>query len=984
MPELTISQLLQFQPHFLRSVHLERDFADPESLNGYVVTPELEGAFGRITRGLRPTSAERAWRITGDYGTGKSSFALALAHLVTARQSALPSSLRRTVSIPEGLDSYLLPILVTGSREPISVAILRALHKSVSETCTRGRVPKVVDELAVLLKKVSADSGTDRGVEKSLVDVISECARYVKAAGKASGLLIILDELGKFLEYSALHPEQQDVYLMQRLAESASRSGSTPILLVGILHQGFNAYADQLSPSAQREWEKVAGRFDELIFEQPLEQTALLVAEALRIRVNKIPAAVSATANRDMRTAVQLKCYGDASSQANLLELANRLYPLHPTVIPALVQLFSTFGQNERSLFSFLLSNEAHGLRSFSTRPVTEANFYRLHNLYDYARASFGHRLSVQTYRSHWNYIDSVISSFPLHREFDLNVLKTIGILNLIDSPNLLATEDLLRVAVGATPRQQNGNRVSKSLEELQRRAKVIYKRTEAGAYCLWSHTSLDLDRRYQEARRAVSPSLKVGTTVRQYLETRPLVARRHYIQTGNLRHFQVQYITVSQLQSTLEQWTVPAAAPAGAMPPAVPDGLILIALCETETERNEALAWAQSGGPSQQSRLLVAVTRPLNNLTGLVREALCWQWINTNTPELGNDPLAFEEVSRMLTASQRVLQKRIQAFIGLQRYHGRSELEWFHEGENVPVNSGKVVMSLLSDICDSVYPQAPRFKNELVNRHQLSSAAAAARMRLIERLLSSSRESLVGMDAKKKPPEMSIYLSLLLNAGLHQRRNNEWAIALPKQTEDVCNVLPAIRAIDSLLRSKGDARFKVSTVFEELRKSPLGVRDGISPLLLAIYAVINEQHVAFYDDGIFMREMTGLDYMRLTKWPANFEIQLCRNVGVRAELFEKLIATLQLTPSNDKAALLDIVRPLCTFVAQLPAYTQKTTRLNEKTKAARSALLAAREPGPLLFTQTPRGLWVQAVSLWAAQEPARGPEVRSSPESIT
>jgi hypothetical protein len=79
-----------------------------------------------------------------------------------------------------------------------------------------------------------------------------------------------LDELGKILEYAALFPERQDIFLMQRLAEMAARSGNTPLFVVGLLHQGFSAYADHLSQTAQREWEKVAGRFDEIVFDQPL------------------------------------------------------------------------------------------------------------------------------------------------------------------------------------------------------------------------------------------------------------------------------------------------------------------------------------------------------------------------------------------------------------------------------------------------------------------------------------------------------------------------------------------------------------------------------------------------------------------------------------------------------------------------------------------------------------------------------------------
>ena len=38
---------------------------------------------------------------------------------------------------------------------------------------------------------------------------------------KASGLLLLFDEMGKFLEYAAHHPEKQDIFLLQRLADAA-------------------------------------------------------------------------------------------------------------------------------------------------------------------------------------------------------------------------------------------------------------------------------------------------------------------------------------------------------------------------------------------------------------------------------------------------------------------------------------------------------------------------------------------------------------------------------------------------------------------------------------------------------------------------------------------------------------------------------------------------------------------------------------------
>src|SRR5206468_1788746 len=85
------------------------------------------------------------------------------------------------------------------------------------------------------------------------------------------------------------------------------------------------------------------------------------------------------------------------------------------------------------------------------------------------------------------------------------------------------------------------------------------------------------------------------------------------------------------------------------------------------------------------------------------------------------------------------------------------------------------------------------------------------------------------------------------------------------------------------------------------------------------------------------------------------FEIQYCRIAGVRPILFEKLIAALNLERSNRRRVeLLDVVKPLCEFVAQLPAYVISTKKLSKTAIAVRDVILNAREPAKLVFTSLP------------------------------
>src|ERR1700730_2211751 len=89
-----MGSLLHIHPRYLRSVHLERDFGDLNSSFGYVLTPVAENAFARICAGFRSNSTQRAFRIAGDYGSGKSAFGLALARVSAGYVRTLPAEMR--------------------------------------------------------------------------------------------------------------------------------------------------------------------------------------------------------------------------------------------------------------------------------------------------------------------------------------------------------------------------------------------------------------------------------------------------------------------------------------------------------------------------------------------------------------------------------------------------------------------------------------------------------------------------------------------------------------------------------------------------------------------------------------------------------------------------------------------------------------------------------------------------------------------------
>lgn len=958
MHDVMPSQLFNIRSRFLRSTYLERDWHDLTALQDYVLTALAKQSVARLSAGLAPNSGLRAWRITGDYGSGKSSFALLLANLFSTRRLALPSGLQAVVGqetlghgtlgqktvgqetlVDGGGALPLHPILVTGAREPLGLAIVRGLHQALLN------LPEAVDS-AKLRAKMNAAQQKRLVRDAQVVKWVQATHALVVESGLAHGVLLVLDELGKFLEFAALHPEQQDIYLLQSLAELAARSGARPLMVVLLLHQGVSGYAESLTPTQQREWEKVAGRYEELTWHYPVEQVAELIANALNTNLDVVPPASMMQVSGDMRDALRMRWYGSASQQHTLIDLAARLYPLHPMVLPVLVRLFATFGQNERSLFTFLLGSEPFGLLDFVER-TEEKTFFRICDLFDYARYAFGQRLHLLSYRNHWKVIEGIVSSYRGENLLELNVLKTIGLLNVLNAEDLLATGEVLELAL------RDCGDVATAIQTLTDQH-LLHFRGAAGGYSLWPHTSVNLGTVYAGAKRELGTLKKVAGLIRDRVEARPLVARRHYIETGTLRFFEVVYSDVDALAQHLQL-------------SATADGKIIIPLCETPEEAQRVLKVAQAAVGHPQ--ILIAVPQPLQGLASVLDEVRRWEWIQRNVPELQHDDPAREEVTRQLALAQQALAEHLQRYVGMTNATQESGLRWFRNGEALPkVKNGRAVMALLTRVCDEVFSAAPRVHNELINRRILSSAAAGARGRLCEQLFDTPSKPFLGMDASKTPPEMSMYLSVLKSAGLHRFNpvDSNWMLALPSPEEDAKKgrILPAFQRIGEVLQQNIDARIPATAVYEALRQAPYGVRDGLIPLLLAIFSVINEQELAFYEDGSFIPRITGSNFFRLTKAPETFEIQFHPIRGVRTELFQRMIHQLQLSGhAKARVDLLDIVKPLLSFMAGLPAYTLKTSRLTPQAKEVRGWLSTARDPAGLLFHELPQAFGMPPIT---------------------
>ena len=388
----SLVNLVEVGRRFRRSVNLARDTGSPDALDGYVVTPAVRRALSQITDGLADAAGDRAWSLVGPYGSGKSAFAVFLADLLSPSGSAGAEEARRLlngsteVPLPH---QPLYPAVLTAERAPLDTLLLESLGSTLEAiwTTRRGVKPRVLASIKQYLN--GSAPALSRCATSDVVGCFEEAVQAI-AAKTGAGLLLIVDEAGKALEYAAQQPTRGDVYLLQALAEVAARSNGVPFVILTVLHQSFDQYADQLGASDRNEWAKVQGRFGELAFREGGDQIIRLTAAAIR-RTGEPRAAKGWT--RVVSAIAAWVSEGTGWDRSQLAGYLNACWPLHPITAALLGPLFrGRLAQNERSLFAFLSAGEPLSFRDF-LRAHGPDHLYTVDRLYDYATGMLGSRV---------------------------------------------------------------------------------------------------------------------------------------------------------------------------------------------------------------------------------------------------------------------------------------------------------------------------------------------------------------------------------------------------------------------------------------------------------------------------------------------------------------------------------------------------------------------------------------------------------------
>ena len=930
-----LSEIYKVKRRYQRSIQVALDWSNENALDGYLLTPTAQQVAEQILLGIKSIEHPTAWTITGPFGTGKSAFALFLADLLANEEPkhidamGMKSDLKIT-------QKPFIPILIQGQRKSLNFDFIDALCNSFVDIS-----PSFYKKL-VTLKKSPQNN-------RVVVPLFGIATKEAQKHGYG-GILVIVDEFGKYLEYAADNSAEVDLLLMQDLAETSARS-DIPFILITILHSAFSDYLSTVDETRKAEWQKVQGRFADISFIEPGEQFLKLIGAAIETSNNKND--VVDTAQKKAAEILTSIAFEEARKRMPLDKLLGDCVPLHPSTALLLWPLFrSALSQNERSLFSFLNDYSPHGFQEFLATTELGQAFYHISDLYDYITFTIGDSVLLSLQARRWAEITNALNRVEVdspHLAFKL--IKVIGFVSLFgDQVGLKATLEFLNSIF------EDKKEIADAISYLEKMSIIVYRKFD-GAYGIWEGSDVDLDAAYERAQIRGHQG-NFAQRLGKLVELRPIVARAHYVQTGTMRYFDVEVIDgdSSQLDIAVKQDIRPA------------DGKIFFVLSENASEREplikETIELTSSLSPKDSLKIF-AFPKPLKGLENALSILEHWVWIKDNTPELTGDRVARQEVQAQIRNATRKLFGIAGETLGLDGYlFAPYSSVWVQSGVLFEHQSGIEFQKWLSSLSTIVFNEAPRLFNELVNREHVSSSAAAIRRNLIQRMI--EQDGMKNLGFVGTPPEYSMYRSLLEEGGFYRERiSGEYGFdGLPAK-----EWRPVWYAMRKFLDSTKLGRRSLGDLYGILKSPPIGMREGPISILICVLLLAYKERVALYEDGRFIPEIKIEIFELLIKAPETFEIQLYELAAETKEAFTAVGQVLEqldlaILGDPDSVNLLDVIKPLVVFAARLPDFTKKIKILNPKYAIeVRDALIKARDPYTLLFKTLPEILGVSIKS---------------------
>jgi len=861
---------------------------DEDANLNYIVTKNTSDNFNIIASNYKHNNKFQA--IIGSYGTGKSSFLWAFEQNIKGKRNYFNSLAE---SFPGVKTASFIKII--GEYNSISLSLAKTLSININE-----------DNLEELILKKLADVVKSNWKNKSIT-------------------VLIIDEFGKFLEYAVKNNPDKEVYFIQLLAEFFNNPKQTA-LSISSLHQNFSSYGQGLNTEQFKEWEKVKGRLKEVAFNEPIDQLLYFASERNQFKN------IDLSDNHKELFDLILKHNVSDKKKTIDSDLATKLLPMDYISAEIMAKSLQKYGQNERSLFSFLDIDEKYSFKWFFNKNNEEPEEFKIYNLdlvFDYIIEHYYFVISSVSNSdlTLWNSIKSALDQVDTRLEdkhiIDARkIIKSIGLLNIFSNAGAkldkVFIENYSRLALDI----ENANEI---ISELENQKIISYKKFKH-RYVFVDWTDLNIDHELQNAD--VRDVVNIADRISEINDFHPILVKSEYFRTGTPRLFEYSFTDVPIIEVEDEK-----------------DGIINYIFSEKEVNLNTV-----------NEPIVHVVFRNTTEIITTFNDIDRALYVKNKNLQ---DRSAVKELDERIFYSKQNLKS-----ILIDNIYSNKNVEWYYAGKKHEINSRLEFNKLLNKVLSDNYSNSPILKSELVNKSKISTPISTARKNLITQLIQNREKENIGFDAHKFPPEKTIFLSLVKSISMHRLNENTGFYELGEpdfnSNNETANSYKYLwnTSVEFLEKSKR-GKLSIKTLAETLSQKPLKLKQGFIDFWIPLFLITKKDEYALFNENGYIPNLDTQVFDVMFKSPQKFFVKAFDVSGVKLEVFNKYKSILNQKETDlpSEKDFISTIKPFILFVRGLPEYSLKTRNLTQQAIDLREAIKNAKDPEKAFFEDFPKAL---------------------------
>lgn len=870
------TKLINIAKNFQSSVNIAYDLHEENKIKNFIPTTEALELFEDIFNSINTNSSKRSRIIIGAYGKGKSHIILEILNILFEKNKKLFTSfLDKLEQYNPGLkedvlnyfdsDKKILPIIIGGSSTSLSQSFLTALYNTLKQNDFADLMPdtnysaaintinkwqtefpntykefskliniKVSDfierlnnydpetysDFIYLYPKLTSGSEFNPFSGFDIVELYESVNEKLINSGKGYiGLYVIYDEFSKYLESSINKASINDIKLLQDFAEKCCRSEKKQMHLLLISHKEISNYIDILPKEKVDGWKGVSERFSHIILQSDYAQTYEIINNV--IKKDKENWENFSTKNKtffdDVTKTQTFKKVFVNSNENEIKNIVEGCYPLHPITSYILPRFSEKIAQNERTMFTFLSSNEKKTLPSFIKNIDFETSngivFITPDLLYDY----FENQMRAEPYTSpiknYYNISKKILAELE-DNSLESKIIKTLTLIYCLNQfERLQPTDQVIKdIYVNSGYSLKD---IAAALSKLQYENNSLYLCRSNDYLQLKEGSKIDIAALISdkiEKQKNLISDIDILNSINTERFLYPVVYNTYNEMT---RYFEFKFISDVDLFNTTGTFTFEANTNA--------DGIILGVIPTkheiTEIEKNiEA---------NSKNNILTVFTVPTKKVS-ISKDLRKLKALQVLKEEYKTDSILFDELDLIEQDLREIISNYISNFthpeFGKTVYYSKGKKQQLYRKANFT--------HLLSSLCDEVYTKTPIINNEPLNKNELTAAAKKSRAILIDAII-NSQEANLGIVGGQ---ELSFKRSSLVVTKILNENNNSKYFDIESENIDK-NYRNLFKSINDFIDKAKDKPSNFEPLISKLtnKTNHIGLRKGVIPIYLAV-----------------------------------------------------------------------------------------------------------------------------------------------------